>query len=257
MDKTSKLYAERLIGSIAELGVPYCHESSLRFSNGYLGANRLLLTVPPELIRQNAAERLFGVCRRLEMPEPFIERISRALTPRSRLHFGFEETWAAFGFKVDLEQAPPRQWEGEESILLHQSFRWTEARRHASSTRYHWFPSLTHREILQNVDRAYENRAPEASAIFQEVLERAARAHYLEAEDEGHPRRSFDLDLSRSVLRVRDIQDLIIRAAARFRTPAATSRALLEKLGDQELRSLSGGFRADGQEFFTMYYGIS
>lgn len=257
MDKTSKLYAERLIGSIAELGVPYCHESSLRFSNGYLGANRLLLTVPPELIRQNAAERLFGVCRRLEMPEHFIERISHALDSRSRLHFGFEETRAAFGYKVDLEQTPPRQCESPDSILLHQSFRWTEGRRHASSTRYHWFPSLTHREILQKVEHAYEGQAVEAAPIFQEVMARATRVHYLEAEDEGHPRRSFDLDLSRSVLRVRDVQDLVIRAAARFRTPAATSRSLLEKIGDQELRSLSGGFRPDAQEFFTMYYGAS
>jgi hypothetical protein len=104
--------------------------------------------------------------------------------------------------------------------------------------------------------------APRALRCGLGLLARAAartdaRHLFLMAVDEpGNPRRSYDINVYRAELHLRDIADLVGAAATELAVPQPQVRALLERSGALALGHLSAGRGRDGEEFVTVYYGV-
>ena len=79
---------------------------------------------------------------------------------------------------------------------------------------------------------------------------------YVEAEEEGNPRRSFDLNLYKAGLRVADVQPALSRLRERYSVAEAAFADLLRECGTKRLGHLSGGLGRETEDFLTLYYEI-
>lgn len=241
--------SERLVEFVHDLGVPYLRERSIRLAPGYLGGNRFLITVDPAAIRQNAAERLFVLCRRLEMPEEAARQIWPLIREARCVHFGYEENRGREIYKVYLEQPVP-PLEESPSFLLHLAFKWDLAQpdRHVVS-RYVWHRGLTMAQMLDRI-------GPEGGALLGPLLQRAPAVDYLEVTENGNPRQSFDLNLYDCGFRIGDARGMVEAIGQRFRLDSGALHAWLTKNANEPLGHVAGGVHRNGEPFFTLYYGV-
>jgi hypothetical protein len=78
---------------------------------------------------------------------------------------------------------------------------------------------------------------------------------YLEVSEEGNPRRSFDVNLYKAGLRLRELEGCLAPVFAHYRPPQAPLRLLLGQL-DKAFGHVAGGLDREGRDFLTLYYGM-
>jgi len=128
-------------------------------------------------------------------------------------------------------------------------------------TEYLWHPALTAPEIARRLDE-HVYRSEESSAIAKAVLELAAarvpagELQYLEVQEPGNGRRSFDLNLYNAKLAVKDAQPQLYRMRERFAVRPGQFQALYDQIKGKVLGHLAGGVHRDGRDFFNVYYGV-
>jgi len=213
----------RLLDAVEALGVPYLHERSIRFSGGEVSRNRYLVSIDPAKIRVNARERLFVICRRLELPETAIQEVWRGLAAASCVHFGYEEWAGKETHKVYLESGD----HAGNPVLLHRAWKWRGE--DFVRSEYWWHRGLSSAEIRERCARYG------CGDLVAGVLSRDAQ--YLEVTEAEAGRASFDLNLAESGLKVRDV------------LPGEPG------IADEPLGHLAGGRHRDGRPFYTVYYG--
>jgi hypothetical protein len=79
---------------------------------------------------------------------------------------------------------------------------------------------------------------------------------YVEAAEEGNPRRSFDLNFYKAGLRVGDLRAPLSRLCDRYSIEDARLASLLEQSGTRPFGHLSGGVGREAEDFLTVYYEI-
>ena len=258
--------ASLLLRLVAELGVPFQHERSFRMVDGALLANRFLLSVDRRGIGEDAPARVLQICQRLDMPEPLRQAASRRFDTASTVHFGFEGDAGRVVVKLYLERTVPpeearRARERREPALLHLAFKWEPDSGTQVVTEYLWHPALTAPEIARRLDE-HVYRSEESSAIAKAVLELAAarvpagELQYLEVQEPGNGRRSFDLNLYNAKLAVKDAQPQLYRMRERFAVRPGQFQALYDQIKGKVLGHLAGGVHRDGRDFFNVYYGV-
>jgi hypothetical protein len=254
----------RLVGA---LGVPYFHERSLRLSEGALAANRFLISLDGRSSRRTPGPVLLDLCNRLGMPPSALERARTGIDAARSVHFGFEGDGPVI-FKFYLEQAAAdaeaaavRQGE---SVLLHLAFKWDpdDPSRFVTS-RYLWFPKLSGEEIRNRLANVYRDGGDErALRIAQTVLAatsgriNARDLQYLEVEEEGNPRRSFDLNFYDAGLRIRDLHPQLAQMRELFSIRPGQFQAVYDQIRDRTAGHLAGGIHRDGRNFFNVYHGF-
>jgi hypothetical protein len=113
--------------------------------------------------------------------------------------------------------------------------------------------------IAARLEALYETPAPSGAAALA-ILELAAQRIgedsfvYVEAAEEGNPRRSFDLNLYKARLQVRDLEAPLAALARQYQVHAPALRRLLGL--ERPFGHLSGGRGRDGRDFVTVYYEI-
>ena len=260
--------AALLLRLVSELGVPFQHERSFRMAEGALLANRFLLSVDRRGISGDARARVLEICQRLGMPEALRATALSHFDMASCIHFGFEGDAGRVVIKLYLERAVARDEarrarERGEPALLHLAFKWEPDSDAQVVTEYLWHPALTAAEISARLERHVYGGGEESSrAIAQSVLELAAgriaaeQLQYLEVQEPGNGRRSFDLNLYNARLVVKDVQAQLYRMRDRYGVRPGQFQALYDQIKGKVLGHLAGGVHRDGRDFFNLYYGV-
>lgn len=260
--------AALLLRLVGELGVPFQHERSFRMAEGALLANRFLLSVDRRGLAGDARARVLEICQRLGMPEALRAAALARFDMASCIHFGFEGDAGRVVVKLYLERAVAgeearRARERGEPALLHLAFKWEPDSGAQVITEYLWHPALTAAEIAARLERhVYRGGEESSRAIAQSVLELAAgrigaeQLQYLEVQEPGNGRRSFDLNLYNARLLVKDVQAQLYRMRERYGVRPGQFQALYDQVKGKVLGHLAGGVHRDGGDFFNLYYGV-
>jgi tryptophan halogenase len=260
--------AALLLRLVGELGVPFQHERSFRVAEGALHANRFLLTVDRRGIGGDVRSRVLEICRRLAMPEPAQAQALERFGAASCVHFGFEGDAGRVVVKLYLERAVPpeearRAKARGEPALLHVAFKWQPDSGEHVVTEYLWHPALSAGEIgARLAGHVYPGANDGSLAIARAVLELAAsrvpaeNLQYLEVQEPGNGRRSFDLNLYNAKLVVKDMQPQLQAMRERYGVRPGQFQALYDQIKGKVLGHLAGGMHRDGRDFFNVYYGV-
>lgn len=260
--------AALLLRLVSELGVPFQHERSFRMTREALHANRFLLSVDRKGITGDARARVLDIGQRLHMPEAArVEAVARFDTATC-VHFGFEGDAGRVVVKLYLERAVPpeearRARQRGEPALLHVAFKWEPDSGSHVTTEYLWHPSLSATEIAARLEQhVYCGSEKGSREIAQAVLEvaagrvRAEELQYLEVQEPGNGRRSFDLNLYNARLLVKDVQRELYGMRERYGIRPGQFQALYDQIKGKVLGHLAGGVHRDGRDFFNLYYGV-
>jgi hypothetical protein len=260
--------ATLLLRLVGELGAPFQHERSVRMVAGALLANRFLLTVDRRDISGDARGRVLGICERLDMPQAARAAADARFDMASCVHFGFEGDAGHVVVKLYLERAvgqdeARRAREQGAPALLHLAFKWEPDSGTHVVSEYLWHPALGAAEIASRLARhVYRDADQDSCQIAQAVLELAAarvpaqQLQYLEVQEPGNGRRSFDLNLYNARMEVKDIQAQLYRMRDRFAVRPGQFQALYDQIKGKVLGHLAGGVHRAGKDFFNLYYGV-
>jgi hypothetical protein len=256
-----------LLRLVRGLGVGFGFEKSFKLSAGSLREDRMILGVRTRLAD---VQSLRGVCRGIGMPQDFLAQFDDSLAQANTVGFGFEGDEQGGVYKVYLEfwerlwQRVQREPGNVAPALLFLGFKWAarDATRSALA-RYTCHPLLQVQGIQRRLDALYEGRADSASLqATREILALAARRLgagsfvYVEAAEEGNPRKSFDLNFYKARLRVGELQPVLQSLCGRYAIADAALQGIGAQAGGRPFGHLSGGLGRDGRDFLTLYYEL-
>jgi tryptophan halogenase len=260
--------AADLMNLVRALAAPYGLERSVKIVPGALLEDRFLVSLHRSALGTAAAERLLQMGRALALPEEFAGAIAAALAEADIVHFGYEGGAEHATYKIYLEYASrvrrAQAQSAPDPVLVHLAYKWAPGvAERRTVTRYTWAPCRSEAAIAQRLGQLVPaGEAPLALRCGLALVSRAAgRANpdnlfLMEVEEPDNPRRSYDINVYRAELHLRDIADLVGAVAADFAVPQPQVQALLARSGALALGHLSGGRGRDGGEFVTIYYGV-
>ncbi len=261
--------ADLLFNLLDSLQAPYGLERSFRICTGTLQGSRFLLSLHTKSLGDQARPRILDICRRMIMPADFQQAIEEHLGEADIIHLGFEGHGNRCLYKVYLERGAALRQEvapAEPSgpRLLHLAFKWDPDNALCRFvTRYVWYPALAIRQIdsrLSEIFHGQEHR--ESLEITRGLLEIAGRrigaekVLYLEAAEEGTPRKSFDINLYAAGLQLQDMYGPLSKMCRHFSIPYEEFHALYEPVKARSFGHISGGIHREREEFFSVYYGV-
>jgi hypothetical protein len=259
--------AEAMLALVAGLNIGFGFEKSFKLSAGGVRSDRLILGVKPSFASPLA---LTEVCRRLGMPEAQLAKFAERLAEANTVGFGFEGGVGGGAYKVYLEfwdrlrarvQRDPRD---VSPALLFLGFKWAVAdnARCALAT-YTCHPLLSVQGIERRLAQLYEGRSVTPSLdAARAILALAARRMpgdsfvYVEATEEGNPRKSFDLNFYKARLTVADLSPALAPLCERYCIAREAMRRIEAQAGGRPFGHLSGGLDRDGDDFLTVYYEL-
>lgn len=246
-------------------GLPHGREQSFKLARGRLLPDRLLVGLPRGALD---APEIEAWAMQLGMPEGGWELLAGHLAAANAVFIGTEDGPTSCMLKMYLEF-----WDDVRQAvrngartpqLLHLGVKWsTDRPARWEEARYLCHPLLSTRDILRRMAGCYAESTTTASleharAVVQRAAQRAPGASflYLEVEEAGNPRRSYDINLYKSGLRVRDAADNIRAIASHLGVPGADVEGQLDELGERPLGHISGGTDRRGEEFLSVYAEI-
>jgi hypothetical protein len=258
--------ARPMLALVRGLGVGFGFEKSFKLSAGSVQDERVILGVPTE---RAPREGLLRICRELGMSEAHLEQFEARLPEANTVGFGFEGGRNGGSYKVYLEF-----WErvvrrvrldpaNRAPQVLFLGYKWPmRAGGSPAIAEYTCHPLLAVGGIARRLAALYPHHSPSLVAA-QEILQLAgARLGpndsfvYVEAAEEGNPRRSFDLNFYKVGLRVGDLRAPLSRLCDSYSIPNAQLESLLVQSGTRPFGHLSGGVGREGEDFLTVYYEI-
>jgi hypothetical protein len=263
-DDDAPIGARPLLQLARNLEVDFGFEKSVKLSSGSALADRMILGVRSTLAEPDA---LLGICRQIGMPSAHLAQFSEFLPAANTIGFGYEDSPQGGMYKVYLEfweKLRKRAQADSSPDLLFLGFKW-DARDpdRAAIARYTCYPLLTVNGIHQRLDALYESQDDSPSLLAtRQIIELASRRIgndsfvYVEATEEGNPRKSFDINFYKAGLRISDLQAVLGELWSRYRIPGSPGPAMAGKYGACPFGHLSGGLGRDGEDFLTIYYEL-
>lgn len=260
--------ARSLFERVRALGTDFGFEKSFKLAPKGLREDRIILGVRSALA---TPEALLAACRDIGMPQPYLDAFAGELDGANTVGFGYEGDGHGGVYKVYLEfwdrlrQRVLRDPGNREPAVLFLGFKWQAGEDGgAAVARYTCHPLLSLRGILSGLEALYEARSESASLrAVRSILALAAQRIggddsfvYVEAAEEGNPRRSFDLNFYKAGLRVRDLLPALSEVCSAYGIGAAQLARIGTQAGDRPFGHLSGGLGRDGTDFLTVYYEL-
>jgi hypothetical protein len=255
-----------LLQRVAAAGWPHGREQSFKMVAGRLLRDRLLLGVQRSAMQPS---QLWTLAGELGMPAAGQELLAQHWERANAVFLATEDSDTGRMYKVYLEfwdEARRAVRAGARSAqLLHLGVKWSSARPgHHEEARYMVHPLLGLRDIQRRMADCYPAQAPGAGLeLARAIVRRAAMRNpqaaflYLEASETGNPRRSFDINLYKSGLRVGDAAAELRALARHFAIAAGDLEEQLRQLGELPLGHVSGGCDRRGAEFLSIYAEIA
>lgn len=262
-------HADQLLRLIRGLSIAHTYERSFKLSHGTLFGNRFLCGLRKERLGANADQRLIDLLQTIGMPAPALTEF-RAHLPKSKyLLFGFEEQGNVCMYKTYLEfyeaavdDIRRRTRPLSVARLMFLAFKWSaNAPADHVTTHYHWYPELPLRETRERCTGFFPGDSACRSfvqSVLTEVETKHAdrRIHYLDVSESDNPRRSFDINLYSTGMRVSDIEPNLSRLVDGLEIPRYVFDPLYAEIAPSSLGHLSGGVSRHGKEFVSVYYGV-
>jgi hypothetical protein len=262
--------AEALFQLVKKLNLEVGYERSFKVSEKTLLENRFLLGFNKSSIAQNPGKRVLEICERMAMPDDFVEDFSEKLSEANYVHFGFEEDKNTSVYKAYLEfyekvEEEIRNQPGRsDHFLLHLAFKWDATdNSNRVLTKYTWYPSLTVEGMLQRAAKILDPHKYEFTyGITKGILEVASRKipHqdilYLEVTEEENPRSSFDINVYKANLQLKDLYPSLSKMCKHYSIPLERFQKLYDRVKTKAFGHLSGGISRIGVDFLTVYYGV-
>jgi hypothetical protein len=272
-DHSTEILSEKaglLFQLVKNLDLEVGYERSFKVSEKTLLENRFLLGFSKSSIKQDPHKRILEICERMEMPDSFTENFSGKLSEANYVHFGFEENERTCIYKVYLEFYDKIQEEiksqpsESDQFLLHLGFKWdvSDNTRHAL-TRYTWYRSLAVEDILVRLadildPQEYQEPLEIAKGVLSIASDRIPHHDilYLEVSEENNPRRSFDINMYRAALELRELHPFLSEMCQHYSISSETFHAIYDQVKTKIFGHLSGGIDREGKDFLTVYYGV-
>jgi len=245
-------------------------EQSFKSVHGHLFENRFLLGTSRRETGGSPDERIALICEKIGMPHNLLVSFKRTLPDANHVYFGVEKDEQTLMFKAYLEYRDKIEKEiggagvTGRSFPLFTGFKWdVSSPTRQAVTRYAWYPSLPVPEILERLRMMVEpSRHSELFEIVEGIAKRASEKishsdiQYLEVTEEGNPRRSFDINLYKSGLRVEDLWPYLSRARRHYAIPSDRFETLYQRIKTDRFGHLAGGVDRENKDFMTIYYGV-
>ena len=266
-DADAPAAARPLLEKVRQLGVGFGFEKSFKLTAGSVLGDRMILGVRSKLTDTSS---LLQICREIGMPSAHMALFEKSLPEANTIGFGYEGGPEGGFYKVYLEfwEQLSQRLQGArgplQPELLFLGFKW-DARDSTRSAiaRYTCHPMISIPRILRRLDALYENRKDSPSfQATRDIMEAASRRIggdsfvYVEAAEEGNPRKSFDINFYKAGLRVGDLQPALAALWKRYAIPGEAAQGIDDRAGACPFGHLSGGLGRDGQDFLTVYYEL-
>jgi hypothetical protein len=250
--------ARPLFDRVRALATGFGFEKSFKLARESLREDRVIFGVRRALA---APEALLEACRDVGMPRPYLDAFARELGEANTVGFGYEGGGRGGVYKVYLEfwdrlrQRVLREPANRAPALLFLGFKWEAGEGGQTAlARYTCHPLLPVRGILARLETLYETRGDSPSlGAARTIVALAAQGIggndsfvYVEAEEEGNPRKSFDLNLYKAGLRVRDLLPALSTLGREYSIAEAELDRIGTQAGGRALGHLSGGLGRDG-----------
>lgn len=255
----------RFEATIAGLGLPFGREASVKLVPGGLRSGRVLVGCRAAALSPHA---LREACRALGMPAVHEALLAQGHPRASVVLFGLEPGDTDCMFKVYLEfwdqvRRQVRATGSRAPQLLHLGVKWQADRpeRHAVA-RYLCHPLLSPADAAARIVHVMTGCTPAFTAVSTGLVGLAARRApqesflYLEVEEAGTPRQSYDINLYKAGLTLADAMPAIGTAGALLGVdPGALQAAFGPHVG-RPLGHISAGLGRDGRAFMTWYWEV-
>jgi len=116
--------------------------------------------------------------------------------------------------------------------------------------------------MLERVGRICTGAAEEPLQVMRSLFDAAARRVpaeqmlYLEADEEGNPRRSFDINFLRARVFLAELYPVWAGMCSHYGVDVERFHALFTPIRNELLAHIQGGVDRDGRDFVTIYYGL-
>lgn len=234
-------------------------------SKGRLLANRYLLGIS---LKDTTSQVLFEIFHKLKMPESLFAKFQQNLPEANLVFLGFEDDEADGSYRVYLEywdkicaeiNAAPQ---ATHPRLMFLGYKWnTEHPERQAISRYICHPLLRTSEIIERITCLYAQAKEEQALGYAcDVIQQAAvrcpdRSFiYLEVSEGENPRFSFDLNVYKSSLRLRDIDSTLGDLQQHYQICQEEFLHLKQRVSPKLLGHISGGTNREGEDFLTLYY---
>lgn len=259
----------RLLSAIELLDVPFGLERSVKLGRGTVNDDRFLAILHKNSLGREPASRLAWFAGKLGMPDGMLEMLTSRIGDADIVQFGYEGGEAGV-YKVYLEfpaDVRAARLAGAETsahdVLVHLAAKWRVLAPHeAAVSRYVWPASARSVAAIDGRLCGQEFGAGPSCVAARAIVERARRRcdddqiFLLEVTEDGSPRRSFDVNVYAADLAVSDAAPALRELARAYAIDIDMER-LLARLGAASLGHISGGRGRNGEDFTTVYFGVS
>lgn len=261
--------ARSLVQQVQDLGVVCGLERSFKFIQRIFLTRRLLLGFRRDTLPPGGTSGLVDICMAAGMPEDHLAAFQEHLAEATIVLFGFEQegeqstfrAYLEFGhrFRNGLSKAPKLL----EPFTIHMGYKWDpDDPTRKATTRYTCFPGLSSEAMLERIRTVYGYRdSTDPLAVAEAILDCARRKGpedaflYFEAEEENHPRLSFDLNLYSANLRMNELLPFLSDICTLYGIPFQDVYAWYEPVQGAVFGHLTGGLDRNGRDFMTVYFG--
>jgi len=262
--------AGMLFQLVNSLNVQVGFERSFKILQNTLLANRFLVGFKRRSIKQEPHESIVNICRQIDMPEDFLETFHKYLPESNIVLFGFEgnernclyKAYLEFGHRITevIKENPDKP----EPFLIHRGFKWDASDNSQKATaRYTCFPSCTVQDMLERLSNVfYSHRHRSPFEIAEGIINLAANRVgpdeflYFEANETDNPRISFDINMYRANLRMKELYPFLLDIVRHYSIPDKQFHNLYEAVSSYIFGHLTGGIDREGRDFLTVYFGV-
>lgn len=257
--------SQSLISLIDGEGVRYGREDSFKLSHGNLSTQRILLGIPTH---QVALDRILHWSDTLGIPRRLRTVFAQHLPDANMVGIGLEEgrdhavikAYLEFWDKVRIEV---KRTGSTDPMLLHLGFKWRaqDEGDNGKISHYVCHPLLSLHDILARIEGIYSGaRSDIPRDLAMAIIRHAAAANpgrsflYVEANEEGDPRKAFDINLYKSELRMSDIETFLRDLTRHYAISNEQFQSLMSYVGSHLLGHLAGALDQSGRDATTFYY---
>ena len=251
---------------IESLGIPCGYERSFKLSFQSILSNRYILGISTGDITR---KQLIEACSQLNMPPSLLEQLIEGLPDANTIIFGFEDSEQKGSiYKVYLEYWDKLKKKFSKGLipqkphLLGKGFKWQiDNPNNHLVTLYNCLPGVEITEIKQRIEAIY-HAIPDSKGrnSVAEIIALAQARHpdkrylFIEVNEPGNPRKSFDLNLYPAGLRVWQIEEQIRNVALALEVSTNKIDRLMPVIRNKFFGHIGGGISRTGNEYFTVYY---
>ena len=231
-------------------------ERSFKLTDGGILGDRFLAGFS---LARVGIDWVLQTCRDLDMPAQDVEAVRAGLPEADVVHFGCEAGGGVL-YKVYLEYPRRLAAAGKAPRLLHVAWKWdAQDPSRRAVAHYRCLPGLTLADIEARIDRLEPGPA---GVLLKDVAALSASRSteplmYLEVNEEGNARASFDLNVHAAGLALREIEPQLRGLRAHFGVPVPDFDVWFAPARGARLGHVAGGLARSGVPFATFYYAGS